>query len=46
MTMRITKDQKIAGIAAIGVRNILQKVYDDSSFNEQWLAEELYWPQD
>jgi hypothetical protein len=43
MTMRITKDQKIAGIAAIGVRNVLQKVYDDSSFNEQWLAEEIYW---
>ena len=30
MTMRITKDQKIAGIAAIGVRNVLQNVYDDS----------------
>jgi predicted nucleotidyltransferase len=43
MTMRITKDQKIAGIAAIGVRNVLQMVYDDSSFNEQWLAEEIYW---
>jgi predicted nucleotidyltransferase len=43
MTMRITKDQKIAGIVAIGVRNVLQKVYDDSSFNEQWLAEEIYW---
>jgi len=43
MTMRITKDQKIAGIAAIDVRNVLQKVYDDSSFNEQWLAEEIYW---
>lgn len=43
MTMRITKDQKIAGIAAIGVRNVLQKVYDDSSFNEKWLAEEIYW---
>jgi site-specific recombinase len=41
--MRITKDQKIAGIAAIGVRNVLQKVYDDSSFNEKWLAEEIYW---
>ena len=43
MTMRITKDQKIAGIAAIGVRNVLQKVYDNSSFNEKWLAEEIYW---
>jgi predicted nucleotidyltransferase len=43
MTMRITKNQKIAGIAAIGVRNVLQKVYNDSSFNEQWLAEEIYW---
>jgi hypothetical protein len=32
--MRITKDQKIAGIAAIGVRNVLQKVYDDSSLND------------
>ena len=35
MTMRITKDQKIAGIAAISVRNVLQKVYDGSSFNEK-----------
>jgi hypothetical protein len=43
MTTRITKGQKIAGIAAIGVRNVLQRVYDDSSFNEQWLAEEIYW---
>jgi predicted nucleotidyltransferase len=43
MTMRITKDQKIAGIPAIGVRNVLQKVYDDSSFDERWLAEEVYW---
>jgi predicted nucleotidyltransferase len=43
MTMRITKNQKIAGIAAIDVRNILQKVYSDSLFNEQWLAEEMYW---
>jgi len=41
--MRITKDQKIAGIAAMSVRNVLQKVYDDSSFNEKWLAEEIYW---
>jgi hypothetical protein len=43
MTMRIAKNQKIAGIAAIGVRNVLQKVYNDSSFNEHWLAEEIYW---
>jgi predicted nucleotidyltransferase len=43
MTMRITKDQKIAGIPAIEVRNVLQKVYPDSSFHEQWLAEEIYW---
>lgn len=43
MTIRITKDQKIGGVAAKDVRDILRKLRIDGWFSQEWIAEELYW---
>jgi len=43
MTMRISKDQKIGGVPAKSVRDILRKLGFDASLSQEWLAEELYW---
>jgi predicted nucleotidyltransferase len=43
MTLRIAQHEKISGFAARSVRDILKKVCHNRSFDERWLAEEIYW---
>lgn len=43
MTVRITKNQKIGGVPAKSVRDVLRKLNIDGYLSQEWLAEELYW---